>query len=101
MIIDGDHANVEGGIVHDVEAIIPDLAAKAIHLTVDTQVLSTLEHGKAILMHSPLQDKIAKSTRSDRSKGPMDLSLVLDIPLGKSNDAPLKVRGLLGLSEPI
>lgn len=99
MIIDGDHAEIEGGVVHDVEAIIPDLAAKAIHLTVDTQVLSTLEQGKAVLLNSPLQDKIGKSLSSIALKGPMELSLGLEIPLGKSNETPLKVRGLLELSD--
>lgn len=99
MRIDGDSALYLGGIVEDVEAIIPDLTANDLQLTIDTKIRSTLENGKAVLAHSPLKHKIGSHLMPFHMEGPMDLSLGLVIPLGKESETEVKVRGLIGLEK--
>lgn len=98
MRIEGDYARLEGGIVEDLDALIPDMTIKSPHLIIDTKVKSTLERGKAVLANSPLQDKLGSQLAPLTLEGPMDLSLGLEIPLGKVPDGTVKVRGLVDIN---
>lgn len=97
--IDGDKATIRGAVVEDIDAIIPNLSATVPMLTVDTQIRGSIVKGQDIIMHSPLKSNLGAALAPFPMKGQIDLSLGLEIPISKSAESNIQVRGLVGLHD--
>ncbi|MFI4937679.1 MAG: YhdP family protein [Candidatus Berkiellales bacterium] len=89
--------NIAGGQILDTVAVIPDLAASNPQLTVDTEIVGTLEEGMKVLQKSPLQTTV-KELETLTVKGDMALSLGLIIPLA-NNSHETKVKGVIEVND--
>lgn len=88
-----------GGQLQGARAIIPDLTAPICVLTVDSQILSNLQNGVAVLQKGPLKDSLAKKLAPLSLQGDMKLSLNLSVPLSTKNAQGVKVEGLIDIHD--
>lgn len=94
LYIDVNQGNIAQGKLFDLDAVIPDLAAKHPILILDGKVISTLEAGERVIQNSPLKS-IAQALDPIALKGEMKLSIGLEIPLSSLSNEQVKVRGVI------
>ncbi|MBS0286230.1 MAG: hypothetical protein JSR17_02975 [Proteobacteria bacterium] len=99
LFISGQKGNILQGQITDADAVIPDLFAKMPELVVDTKISSTLKEGLEVITNSPLPATLVKTVAPLSFDGPMTLSLGLEIPLSSKSAVPVKVRGLVEVSD--
>lgn len=94
LSIAAQSAQIEGGgQLLDARAVIPFLRDPI--LTVDTEVVSTLEGGVQVVRQTPLKQSVGRFFEPLSLSGPMQLSLGLIVPLGKYTVEPIKVKGVI------
>jgi uncharacterized protein YhdP len=88
-------ANFDGGTLLKADAVIPDLTDQFPHLSIQTQMASTLQDAMNVLQKNPQQAKLVKTLSPLTMQGPMTLALGLEVPLSSHSPLHLKVRGAL------
>lgn len=99
LFISAHSGTIHQGKISDADAVIPDLFAKMPELIVDTKIASTLKDGMDVIANSPLPQGLIKTLAPLSLQGNMALSLGLEIPLSAVQHAPVKVRGLVEVSD--
>lgn len=85
------------GTLMQAKAVIPDLGAGLLDLSVQTQIKTTLEAGMAVVQNSPLPAAVKSSLAPLGLTGEMALDLSLGIPLG--NKAGLTTTGVIKMDK--
>ncbi len=99
LFISAERGHLLDGQLIDADAVIPDLFTKMPELIVDTKLVSTLSQGMKVVAQSPLPQALIKTLDPLTFQGDMALSLGLEVPLSSQSTVPVKVRGLIEVSD--
>lgn len=99
MEVDAKSAVLEQGPLLSTKAVIPDLSASIATLSVDAKLQNQLDRAASIIQKSPLKNTLGQSLSALNFEGNLELNLGLMIPLSKKSLEPVKVSGLMSVSD--